>query len=55
MLEHKQQVERNKHEQKEGNVACRRKSNVASMQTSLNGLGLGFLIRIVMTIIHRVV
>jgi hypothetical protein len=50
MLERKQQVARKQHAKKEGKTTCKRKNNVASRQTSLTEIGLGFFIRIVTTI-----
>jgi hypothetical protein len=50
MLERKQQVARKQHAEKEGKVACKRKNNVASRETSLTWIGFGFLIRIVTAI-----
>jgi hypothetical protein len=39
---------RKKHAETKGKAVCRRKRNMARMQTILNMIGLGFLIRIVM-------
>jgi hypothetical protein len=55
ILECKQQVARKKHAEKEGKATCKRKSNVACRKTSLTMIGLGFLIRIVMAISHKIV
>jgi hypothetical protein len=49
-LEHAQQVERNKHAEKEEKTTCKRKNNVARRHASLTMIGLGFLIRIVVAI-----
>jgi hypothetical protein len=50
ILECVQHVERKKHEEKEGKIACRRKSNVARKQAILTMIGSGFFIRIIMAI-----
>ena len=55
MLEHAQQVARKQHAEKEGKTTCMRKHNVARRKTSLTMIGLGFLTKIVIDIIHKLV
>jgi hypothetical protein len=43
-------MERKKHAEKGGKAACKRKINVAHRQEILTMIGLGFLIRTIMTI-----